>query len=93
MQLSELGLDVVYIMDGLMRSPLTRAIQDNTKKTIDSVNLKAADDNWRQTNLMSKDVRAKFVQEFTELGFSNMQPYIYGEFNSKEFDLLCRLQF
>jgi hypothetical protein len=72
-------LDVVYIMDGLMRSPLTRAIQDNTKKTIDSVNLKAADDNWRQTNLMSKDVRAKFVQEFTELGFSNMQPYIYGE--------------
>jgi hypothetical protein len=64
-----------------MRSPLTRAIQDNTKKTVDSVNLKAADDNWRQTNLMSKDVRAKFVQEFTDLGFSNMQPYIYGELN------------
>jgi hypothetical protein len=62
-----------------MRSPLTRAIQDNTKKTLDSINLKAADDNWRQTNMMSKDVRAKFVHEFTELGFKNMQPYIYGE--------------
>ncbi|CAB3360658.1 Hypothetical predicted protein [Cloeon dipterum] len=78
-ELGELGLDIVYMLDGLLRSPLTRAIQDNTRKTVDSIRLKAADDTWRQTNLMSKDARAKFVQEFVDLGLTNTHSYTYGE--------------
>ncbi|XP_059468551.1 exocyst complex component 8 isoform X2 [Neocloeon triangulifer] len=78
-ELCELGLDIVYILDGLLRSPLTRVIQDNTKKTIDSIRVKAADDTWRQTNLMSKDARTKLLQQFTDLGISNIHKYTYGE--------------
>ncbi|KAF4533158.1 hypothetical protein B566_EDAN001700 [Ephemera danica] len=78
-QLCEIGMDVRYQLDGLLRSPLMRALQDSREKLVDSVKLRAQDDAWRQSNLQSKQAQGMFIQEMKEMGFTNVQSYTFGD--------------
>ncbi|KAJ1524811.1 hypothetical protein ONE63_009682 [Megalurothrips usitatus] len=77
-QLCELGIDLRYQLDGLLRAPLQRALSDARDKAVEAVKLRAAEDKWRPTNLGSKDAVTKFVMEIG-LSPSHMQKYVQGE--------------
>ena len=77
-QLCELGIDLRYQLDGLLRAPLQRALSDARDKAVEAVKLRAAEDRWHPTNLGSKDALTKFVME-TGLSPSHMQRYVQGE--------------
>lgn len=77
-QLCELGIDLRYQLDGLLRSPLQRALNDARDKAVEAVKLRATEDKWHPTNLGSKDALTKFVME-TGLTPGHMQKYVQGE--------------
>lgn len=77
-QLCELGIDLRYQLDGLLRSPLQRALGDARDKAVEAVKLRATEDKWHPTNLGSKDALTKFVME-TGLSPSHMEKYVQGE--------------
>lgn len=77
-QLTSLGIDLRYQLDGLLRSPLQRALSDARDKAVEAVKLRAVEDKWRPTNLGNKDALTKFVME-TGLSPNHMQKYVQGE--------------
>lgn len=79
LQLCELGIDLRYQLDGLLRSPLQRALNDARDKAVEAVKLRATEDKWRPTNLGSKDALTKFVME-TGLSPGHMQKYVQGNY-------------
>lgn len=76
-QLCDLGIDLRYQLDGLLRSPLQRALNDARDKAVEAVKLRATEDKWHPTNLGSKDSLTKFVME-TGLTPGHMQKYVQG---------------
>ncbi len=72
-----MGIDLRYQLDGLLRSPLQRALSDARDKAVEAVKLRAAEDKWRPTNLGNKDALTKFVME-TGLPPNHMQKYVQG---------------
>ena len=77
-QLCELGVDLRYQLDGLLRTPLTRALHDAREKLIDAVKLRAAEDKWHPMNLQSKAGLTKFLQEMSDIGIANIHTYVTG---------------
>ncbi|XP_015601333.1 exocyst complex component 8 [Cephus cinctus] len=67
-QLTQLGIDFRYQLDGQLRSPLTRALQDSGEKYVDAVKVRAAEDTWRPSNLQSSQNLQKLLGEFEDLG-------------------------
>jgi len=78
-QLCELGVDLRYQLDGLLRTPLTRALHDAREKLIDAVKLRAAEDKWHPMNLQSKAGLTKFLQEMSDIGIANIHTYVTGD--------------
>lgn len=77
-QLCELGVDLRYQLDGLLRTPLTRALRDAREKLIDAVKLRAAEDKWHPMNLQSKAGLTKFLQEMSDIGIASIHTYVTG---------------
>lgn len=78
-QLTQLGMDFRYQLDGQLRSPLAKAIQDTGEKYIDTVKEYIAKDTWRPTNLESCKNVQKFLLEFDDLGISVPSSYITND--------------
>ncbi|KDR14056.1 exocyst complex component 8 isoform X2 [Zootermopsis nevadensis] len=78
-QLCELGVDLRYQLDGLLRTPLTRALRDAREKLVDAVKLRAAEDKWRPMNLQSKAGLTKFLQEMSDIGIASIHTYVTGD--------------
>ncbi|KAJ4432975.1 hypothetical protein ANN_15232 [Periplaneta americana] len=78
-QLCELGVDLRYQLDGLLRTPLTRALRDSREKLVDAVKLRAAEDKWRPMNLQSKAGLTKFLQEMSDIGVASIHTYVTGD--------------
>ncbi|PSN36893.1 hypothetical protein C0J52_11426 [Blattella germanica] len=78
-QLCELGVDLRYQLDGLLRTPLTRALKDSREKLVDAVKLRAAEDKWRPMNLHSKAGLNKLVQEMSDIGIASIHTYVTGD--------------
>lgn len=77
-QLSDHGIDVIYLIDGHLRTPLTRIMLETRNKLAESVNTKIAEEKWHLTNLKSKQMAEKLVSEFNNLGISGTEKYIQG---------------
>ncbi|XP_006607261.1 exocyst complex component 8 [Apis dorsata] len=78
-QLMQLGMDFRYQLDGQLRSPLAKAIQDTGEKYIDTVKEYIAKDTWRPTNLESCKNVQKFLLEFDDLGITVPSSYITND--------------
>ncbi|XP_063224214.1 exocyst complex component 8 [Bacillus rossius redtenbacheri] len=78
-QLCELGLDLRYQLDGLLRTALCRALRDSREKLVDAVKLRAAEDKWRPLNLQSKAGLARFLQEMGDAGIAGVHAHVTGE--------------
>ncbi|XP_003692547.1 exocyst complex component 8 [Apis florea] len=78
-QLTQLGMDFRYQLDGQLRSPLAKAIQDTGEKYVDTVKEYIAKDTWRPTNLESCKNVQKFLSEFDDLGITVPSSYITND--------------
>ncbi|XP_033223008.1 exocyst complex component 8 [Belonocnema kinseyi] len=67
-QLSQLGMDFRYQLDGQLRTPLARALQDAGEKYVDAVKVRASEDTWRPSNLQSSQNLTKLLTELDDLG-------------------------
>ncbi|XP_011638659.1 exocyst complex component 8 [Pogonomyrmex barbatus] len=67
-QLTHLGIDLRYQLDGQLRSPLAKAIQDAGENCIDKVKRHIAEDTWRPTNLETSQNLQKLLTELDDLG-------------------------
>lgn len=63
-------MDFRYQLDGQLRSPLARALQDAGEKYFDAVKVRAAEDNWRPSNLQTSQNLQKLLTELDDLGIS-----------------------
>lgn len=72
-------MDFRYQLDGQLRSPLAKAIQDIGEKYVDTVKEYIAKDTWRPTNLESCKNVQKFLSEFDDLGITVPSSYITND--------------
>ncbi|XP_053982638.1 exocyst complex component 8 [Hylaeus anthracinus] len=75
-QLTQLGMDFRYQLDGQLRSPLAKAIQEAGEKYVDTVKVHIAEDTWRPTNLETSKNVQKLLSELDDLGITVPSSYI-----------------
>ncbi|CAG9859377.1 unnamed protein product [Phyllotreta striolata] len=73
------GLDLCYQLDGALRSSLMKALKDARDKLIDSIKLRVLDDKWIPINLHSKSALSRCVQEYSQMGLTNVGSYVSGD--------------
>ncbi|XP_076276534.1 exocyst complex component Exo84 [Lasioglossum baleicum] len=78
-QLTQLGMDFRYQLDGQLRSPLTKAIQESGEKYVDIVKVHIAEDTWRPTNLETPRNIQKFFCEMDDLGITIPSSYLMND--------------
>lgn len=61
-------MDFRYQLDGQLRSPLAKAIQDAGENCVDTAKRHVAEDTWRPTNLETSQNLQKFLTELDDLG-------------------------
>ncbi|XP_032676517.1 exocyst complex component 8 [Odontomachus brunneus] len=74
-QLTQLGMDFRYQLDGQLRSPLAKAIQDAGENCVGTVKLHVAEDTWRPTNLETSQNLQKLLSELDDLGIGIPSSY------------------
>ncbi|XP_017888870.1 exocyst complex component 8 isoform X2 [Ceratina calcarata] len=79
-QLTQLGLDFRYQLDGQLRSPLAKAIQDTGEKYIEIVKTHIAEDSWRPTNLETSKNVQKLLSEMDDRGITVPPSYLKNDF-------------
>lgn len=77
-QLCDYGIDLQFQIDGQLRIPLTKAINDIKDKTIEVIKIRFSEDKWKPFNLKTKQQRDKLVEEYVNYGFSNIESYNKG---------------
>ncbi|XP_029051234.1 exocyst complex component 8 [Osmia bicornis bicornis] len=75
-QLTQLGMDFRYQLDGQLRSPLAKAIHDAGEKYVDIVKVHVAEDTWRPTNLETNKNLQKLLSELDDLGVTVPSSYL-----------------
>ncbi|XP_076683569.1 exocyst complex component Exo84 [Andrena cerasifolii] len=78
-QLTQLGMDFRYQLDGQLRSPLAKAIQDAGEKYVDTVKVHIAEDTWRPTNLETSKNVQKLLSELDDLGIAVPPSYLTND--------------
>ncbi|XP_015437491.1 PREDICTED: exocyst complex component 8 [Dufourea novaeangliae] len=78
-QLTQLGMDFRYQLDGQLRSPLTKAIQDSGEKYVDTAKVHIAEDTWRPTNLETNKNVEKLLSELDDLGITVPSSYLTND--------------
>ncbi|XP_026465059.1 exocyst complex component 8 [Ctenocephalides felis] len=76
-QLTELGLDLGYRLEGLLRIPVEKALQDWKTRLCDSA-ITRNDDRWQPTNLHHKAAVKALIDEMKSYGI-DVQSYISGD--------------
>jgi len=61
-------MDFRYQLDGQLRSPLAKAIQDAGENCLDTVKRHVVEDTWRPTNLETSQNLQKLLNELDDLG-------------------------
>lgn len=69
-------MDFRYQLDGQLRSPLAKAIQDAGEKYVDIVKVHVAEDTWRPTNLETSKNLQKLLSELDDLGVTVPSSYL-----------------
>ncbi|XP_074109472.1 exocyst complex component Exo84 [Cotesia typhae] len=78
-QLTYLGIDLRYQLDGQLRIHLARALQDSSEKYIDAIKVRAAEDNWRPLNFQTSENLQKLQSELDDLGIPIPSAFITSD--------------
>lgn len=80
-QLTQLGMDFRYQLDGQLRSPLSKVIQDTSENYIDTVTkAQTPEDTWNPTNLQSSQNLQNLLLELDNLGIGIPKAYLTNDF-------------
>nr|XP_050846015.1 exocyst complex component 8 isoform X2 [Vespula vulgaris] len=80
-QLTQLGMDFRYQLDGQLRSPLSKVIQDTSENYIDTVTkAQTPEDTWNPTNLQSSQNLQNSLLELDNLGIGIPKTYLTNDF-------------
>ncbi|KAL2739138.1 exocyst complex component 8 [Vespula maculifrons] len=80
-QLTQLGMDFRYQLDGQLRSPLSKVIQDTSENYIDTVTkAQTPEDTWNPTNLQSSQNLQNSLLELDNLGIGIPKAYLTNDF-------------
>lgn len=74
--LTEIGLDLSYHVEGLLRNTLDQIIEDSRVRLLETIG--RTDDTWTPHNLQNKANVKKFLRDMNKLGI-NMEPQITGD--------------
>lgn len=72
-------MDFRYQLDGQLRSPLAKAIQEAGEKYVDTVKVHIAEDIWRPTNLETSKNVQKLLSELDDLGITVPPSYLTND--------------
>ncbi|CAH1133128.1 unnamed protein product [Ceutorhynchus assimilis] len=72
------GVDFRYQLDGALRAPLSKALNDARDKFVDSIKLRAIDEKWIPVNLNTRSGLARCLQEYAVLGLK-LDTYVTGD--------------
>ncbi|KAM7311352.1 exocyst complex component 8 [Ixodes scapularis] len=78
-QLWEIGLDLSFMLERLLKNDVERIITDSRDKALEAIKLRAADDRWRAQNLYKKDALQKLIDDMANLGIMNISQYVYDD--------------
>lgn len=79
LQLTQLGMDFRYQLDGQLRSPLAKAIQDTGERYVEIVRKHIVEDTWRPTNLETSKNVQKLLSEFEVSGITVPSFYLTND--------------
>ncbi|XP_015183700.1 PREDICTED: exocyst complex component 8 [Polistes dominula] len=94
-QLTQLGMDFRYQLDGQLRSPLSKVILVTRDNCIDTFEANIAKDTWSPTNLQNSQNLRNLLLELDNLSIGVPQAYLTNDFwialtnNTLEFSKLC----
>lgn len=72
-------MDFRYQLDGQLRTPMSRALQDVGEKYVDAVKVRAAEDTWRPSNLQTAYNLGKVLSELDDLGIALPEFHVTNE--------------
>ncbi|XP_050537306.1 exocyst complex component 8 isoform X2 [Daktulosphaira vitifoliae] len=75
-ELCEYGIDLKFQIDGQLRIPLSKSINDIKDKILEVLKIRFSEEKWRPYNLKTKQQRDKLIEEFKNNGFSNIESFI-----------------
>lgn len=78
-QLWEIGLDLSFMLERLLKNDVERIITDSRDKALEAIKLRAAEDRWRPQNLLNKAGVQRLLDDMANLGVSNVSSYVYDE--------------
>lgn len=78
-QLCEIGLDLVFVLDGVVRTDVENMVIESKNKLVEAVKLRAADDKWLPQNLQNKAGISRFLEDMMDIGISGIVSFIYDE--------------
>lgn len=78
-QLTQLGMDFRYQLDGQLRSPLSKIIQDTSENYIDTVKVKATEDTWSPTNLQTSQNLQNLLLQLDDMGIGVPKTYLTND--------------
>lgn len=74
----EIGLDLTFYLEGELRKPVERCLQDAREKLMESIKLRAIEDKWRPVSFNSRTGLTRFTDDMKEIGITAVQTWIYG---------------
>lgn len=79
-KLTEIGLDLSYYLEGLLRTTLEILMEESKQRLIETIN-RSPEDNWQPFNLGTKNNVRLLLKDFHALGKSgiNLDEYVTGE--------------
>lgn len=78
-QLWEIGLDLCFVLEKLLRNDVERIITDSRDKALEAIKLRAAEDRWRPQNLQNRAGIQKLADDMSNLGVVDITAYVYDE--------------
>lgn len=75
-RLTEIGLDLSYYIDGILRCPIEMLMEESKQRIIETIN--RTDENWQPYNLMTKNSIRMLLKEFSSYGIM-LDQYVTGE--------------
>ncbi|XP_020280236.1 exocyst complex component 8 [Pseudomyrmex gracilis] len=78
-QLTQLGMDIRYQLDGQLRSALSKTIENAGEKCITLAKRHIAEDTWRPTNLETSQNLEKLLSELDDFGVHVPSSYVTND--------------
>ena len=73
-------MDFRYQLDGQLRAPLIRALQDAGEKYIDAVKVRALEDSWKPSNFQSSQSLQKLLSELNDLEIPVLESHLKNKY-------------